>query len=1262
MEKKILRILSFVMVAMFAFTIMGLTVGAEEWDIPVIEEVTEEEMEEELIEEEFVEALEVTEAEAEAALYDGTTFKAYYASFEDGIEAVKRGTFEATPEIRLLKDVLLDSSPDTRMVSINTGKEFIVNGANPEGGVFMIEDGNKDWNTDKTTEKKTYSIHMEGTGTKLVAKNVTFTRNHHKSYGFFHLGQHAMLELSDNAKIGGTAESYLSGGNGSAVFIEAYGETQSVVAFRMSSDTAVIEYCKGSSYGAVGLFTGKGTVELEKGTIRNCTDGGGALGIRGSKTIKIGKTFKIDNCNVGITVADNAGVKFKFYENTISNCAYGIKVGKNALMETAGSVAITGSTTAGIAANTGGTITLNNIVHIENCDKGIDLASTATLNVNAKAKITDGEYCVYAADGSLIRLNSPITMSGASKEGFALLGEDIIEFGSGFSGNIYVTVGYTSSGKTYDGFWIGHLAEGVESISGKIYHGINGDEYRGVYYKDLMGSGKATVGDKEYTLKSESDGALAEDIPDKAVVFDFPMYVKKGNETDGYKRIAAKTFKDAYSLGSAGETIYLLSDINDNEGISLNATTEVSIDGVKQNVLSHFNFTKSMNINGNGHKITKENSVTKYLFAVYSTAHFNVRNIIFDGNNLGAFAYINPHGGGGTISVDNCIIYNGVGGNAGAFYSIIIDSASTSTAVINIEDTTIANCSAPNGGAIYAYYNTTVNLENVEITGCSTTSPTAGNGAGIYITNGSKLNLKGKINISDNMRGTSENNIYLAGTNQITVTGALTEGSSIGISMSQSGATFGTPAEGVTVDKTAFFADGAIIRYYTGIGEYTERRVNAAFYPETVGDGKLNGTAVINTNVLDTRKASRGANELVLHWPYLVEKDNKLYGYKDINTAMTNGNTKNAVIYLQKDITVEHLVGKAVATNGEYGSVKEYTEFTMTGASSSYAHTDLSGHVTLDGNGHVVDVDKKNGNAIFSIQWGNRSLTLNNFIYDGQKPFAVIHKTAASGNEVINVNNSYMKNVKDYWIFTVGKGGTINITDSTLDGMVDMYGTAATDTAAAFISKFNLSGNTSVNGIGSIKISNAYVEGYINGNYTGNSVISGDVSKVKPGENFTALKTAKSITKAGTSDATFAYYDAETGKFGWTTVEFAGATDSGKYTNGTGLIRFMTTFVKAPVAASVENYGTYATGISNFEGNPEAINAYKKFTTAPTKDEQSYIVDVVNIPENAANESITAISFVKIKGIATPVYYYYAPVNLSSAAKDGIVKELGEKA
>jgi hypothetical protein len=43
MGNKFLRILSFIMVAAFAFTLMGLAVSAEEWDIPVIEEVAEEE-------------------------------------------------------------------------------------------------------------------------------------------------------------------------------------------------------------------------------------------------------------------------------------------------------------------------------------------------------------------------------------------------------------------------------------------------------------------------------------------------------------------------------------------------------------------------------------------------------------------------------------------------------------------------------------------------------------------------------------------------------------------------------------------------------------------------------------------------------------------------------------------------------------------------------------------------------------------------------------------------------------------------------------------------------------------------------------------------------------------------------------------------------------------------------------------------------------------------------------------------------------------
>ncbi|MBQ2941053.1 MAG: hypothetical protein IJD97_02340 [Clostridia bacterium] len=1217
MKKEFLHIFSFVMIAIFTFSCIGAVSAEETFDIPVIEEVSEEELAEVLPEEEaelYEETAEVTKEEAEAALYDGENFSAYYASFEDAVAAVTSGTFDGMPTIKLLKDVLLDSNSDTRNYKIVTGKEFVVDGTNPNGGTFKIEDGNLDWNTDKTTTIKTYSIHMDGTGTKLIAKNVTFTRSFHKSYAFFHIGAHATLELSDNAKIGGTAESYLSGGNGSAVFIEAYGDSQVVPGFIMNSDTAVIEYCKGSGYGTVGVFAGKNVPEFRKGTIRNCQDSGGAIGISGSKDIIIEETFRIENCAVGIGGKADSVVKI----------------------------------------NTPFTIT--------GCTKGITLESGATLDINANVKISGGTYCIYAADKSIINLNSPITMSGAATTGFALAGEDIITFGANFSGDIYAMVGYTSGGKTYDGIWIGHLADGVENLNGNVYYGKSKSGHKGVFHESLMGSGKITVGEKEYSLKKSFADTDNYDIPAKGVVFDYPLYIRTGTEDTGFKRVAFETFKEAYNLGSTGETIYLLKDLNDNDGISLNATTTPT---GGEAVLSHFNFFKSLNINGNGHKITKENSVAKYLFAVYSNAHFNVKNIVYDGSGLGAFAYINAHGGGGTISVDNCLVYNGLGGNAGAFYTLITDSASTSAAVINIKDTTIASCSAPNGGAIYAYYRSTINLENVEITDCSTVSATTGNGGAVYIASGSKLNLKGRINISDNKKGTSENNIYLPGTNQITITGDISEGSLIGLSMAQSGATFGTVADGVDVDKTMFFADGAVIRNYTSVGVYTERKINAAFYPETVGDGKLNETVVIDVNDINEKKNSR-TNELVLHWPWLLERGGKLYGYADFLTAYSWANASDAVLYCQKDITIEHLWGKAIDDKNDFSSISKMTEFTMYGETSNYAHTDMLQYLTLDGNGHIIDVDKKDGNAVFSLQWGNRNLTLNNFIYDGQKPFAVVHKSAAVGTETITVNNSYMTTVDDYPLFTVGKGGTINIIDSTLEGKIQMEGVAE-DTANSkpeYRSKFNLYGNASVKGLG-INIGNTYVDGCIDKTYTGNSVVGGDVSQLKAGEGFTSLESVSSITKAGSNGETFAYYDEANKKFAWTMApELTLTTDSGKYSDELGTIRFLTTFNSVDSDA-VASYGTYAVGASSFDENAQwQSNQFREFDKTPGAD-KVYYVDAVKIPAEHFDTEIAALSFVRIKGIKTPIYYDF---NLASVNKndtetgDGVLKNLGDPA
>ncbi len=301
---------------------------------------------------------------------------------------------------------------------------------------------------------------------------------------------------------------------------------------------------------------------------------------------------------------------------------------------------------------------------------------------------------------------------------------------------------------------------------------------------------------------------------------------------------------------------------------------------------------------------------------------------------------------------------------------------------------------------------------------------------------------------------------------------------------------------------------------------------------------------------------------------------------------------------------------------------------------------------------------------------------------------AYIHPSVTNGNDVIDIDNSYIENAKKT-VFTATKNGTINVRNSEIRGnlgvesgaklnvnnskiigaggnVVGIKGVGASGETPATISAITLKGNSVITGGNGIRFENQYAEIVLDNNFTGNIEIHNDnngVGYVKGAEGFTALNSVKSITKAGTSGATFAYYDATTGKFGWTAAPvLTGKTDAGIYEDGTGVIRFLTTFTTAPATAAIENYGTYAIGVSNFTGDPESITKFVKFDTAPTKDGQAFIVDVVNIPSEKLDTNITAISFVKLKGIATPVYLNYDAVNVESAADGGGVKNLVKEA
>ena len=149
------------------------------------------------------------------------------------------------------------------------------------------------------------------------------------------------------------------------------------------------------------------------------------------------------------------------------------------------------------------------------------------------------------------------------------------------------------------------------------------------------------------------------------------------------------------------------------------------------------------------------------------------------------------------------------------------------------------------------------------------------------------------------------------------------------------------------------------------------------------------------------------------------------------------------------------------------------------------------------------------------------------------------------------------------------------------------------------------------------------------------------------GTGFTGLDSVKSIIQKGTNGNSCAYYDEAA--FKWTKVPvITGETDSGFYTDSEGnktkgVIRYLTTFEIAPTSGAFEKYGTYAMSSKSFITNSPAENdaVYEAFTMEP-EDGKSYIVDVIEIPSSSFGTTINAISFVKLKGVKTPVYYNYS--------------------
>lgn len=100
-------------------------------------------------------------------------------------------------------------------------------------------------------------------------------------------------------------------------------------------------------------------------------------------------------------------------------------------------------------------------------------------------------------------------------------------------------------------------------------------------------------------------------------------------------------------------------------------------------------------------------------------------------------------------------------------------------------------------------------------------------------------------------------------------------------------------------------------------------------------------------------------------------------------------------------------------------------------------------------------------------------------------------------------------------------------------------------------------------------------------------------------------------------------------------------TESGVYSDGTGVIRFITGVDKLPAGAEVEYWGSYAVKSSVFDKDSMEQALIKKASPesgVTVKAGDTWALDIVNISEGSFTVPVTAISFIKLKG-DDEVYY-----------------------
>ena len=161
-------------------------------------------------------------------------------------------------------------------------------------------------------------------------------------------------------------------------------------------------------------------------------------------------------------------------------------------------------------------------------------------------------------------------------------------------------------------------------------------------------------------------------------------------------------------------------------------------------------------------------------------------NVIFQNNS--AFEHAGAIWNNGTFTATNCTFTDNTANDVGGIYNSVTETNGTTyagTATLTC-CTFERNAGTAGAGALAnALGNTVMTIEDCTIENNSAYQY----GAGIW--NGGTLNMKGKITVTDNTNvGGMDSNVYLKSETVITLTGALTNGSNIGMDLESVSGTF----------------------------------------------------------------------------------------------------------------------------------------------------------------------------------------------------------------------------------------------------------------------------------------------------------------------------------------------------------------------------------------------------------------------------------------------------------------------------------------